>query len=530
MLLPPPASLTFVAAHAPRWGRAVGFVLLVGCGDSPTPVEQPSAQVTQASTKGGADSVGDLDGFDISESWIVVFDDDADDPGARAQALSQAHGAVPRFVYRHALKGFTAQFSEVAAEAIRKAPNVKLVERDSYIYPSHVQQSAPWHLDRIDQRETTLDGRYNYFWTGGGSDVSVYIVDSGIRASHPEFGSRVQSGWTGIHDGRGTDDCHSHGTKVASVAAGSTVGVAKGAWIVPVRVMGCSPPAITSTIMAGLDWVACCHIKPAVANVSFGSPGFHAGLALAVRGVVDAGVPVVVSAGNDESSHDGHDACGWMPAQMSEAITVAATDSLDQRAKWGLGFTDRGSSNWGPCVDIWAPGRDIQIASLSGGYTTGRGTSFAVPAVVGTLALFYDENPTATVQVVRDFTLNLLATRATIQDAGAGSTNRLLYAPNFRVAVGGPTQISVIGQYQWQAVLFGGGHHSPTQYTWEYRPVTSQNWQVVGTGSTYSRYVTLAEYDFELRLTAHIGDVYAYGFQSVEVGPECDPNDPNVPC
>jgi subtilisin family serine protease len=484
-----------------------------GC-DEPLPPPSPPPQSSVAPAYG-------VRTVDITDSWIVVFRDDVADPAALAHGLVDPAGGEVRFVYRHALKGFAARLPEAAVEAITRNPNVLFVERDAHGQLAHVQDPAPWHLDRIDQRALQLDERYNYFYTGGDSNVNIYIIDTGIGAHWEEFGTRVKPGYTAIDDGAGTWDCNGHGTSVASVAAGSTVGVAKQAWLRPVRIGDCDGNTTNSLIVAGVDYVAGYHIHPAVANLGVitAPPGCanspcSSSVEKSVQGLISKNVAVVVPAGNEAAS-----ACNYSPARMSEAITVASTDSSDTRAV---------SSNWGSCVDIFAPGRHIQTANPLIGYTIKSGTSFAAPAVAGVVALYLDANPNLTVpHLTQD--LYTRSTKTTIANAGSGSPNRLLYSPDFRVYIGGPSQISEDGQYQWQAVHYGGGHHQPTSYLWEYKPANSSTWQTVGTSQTYSRYVTTADWDFQLRVTAHINDVYDIDWHDVVIGPACDPSDPLCP-
>jgi subtilisin family serine protease len=479
----------------------------------------------------------------VPDSWIVACKEEVASPQQTAEALVTSNGGDVRHVYRHALKGFLASMSAETAEAVSRDPDVRWVVPDTRGEPDHVQDPAPWHLDRIDERSLPLNGRYNYFW--GGEGVNLYIVDSGIAANHPEFGNRVMPGFTAINDGHGTHDCGSHGTQVAGVVGGSTGGVAKNVWLWPVRVLDCQPVWTQGWVAAGLDWIAGNHVTPAVVNLSLSLPisgscgstfnpfgmHLHCLTEIMVKNLVNQGVAVVTSAGNSQNSDfSGNNACEFTPNRLSQVITVAATDSLDRRAKWQTSLpTQNWSSNWGACVDIWAPGRSISLAHPFGGFVTWHGTSFASPAVAGALALFLEENPARTPSQLQ-FMVQFLSTSTSIDDAGAGSPHRLLFAPNFQIHIGGPSQIHESGQYQWHAVPHGGGHHQPDTYLWEYRPVSSQSWQAVSSSQTYSRYVTPADWSFELRLTAHIGDVSDGDGRLVEVGPPpCDPQDPLCP-
>jgi len=281
--------------------------------------------------------------------------------------------------------------------------------------PSGTQACAPWGLDRIDQRTAALDGLFTPAGTGSG--VRAYVVDTGIYAANTDFGSRVASGFTAVSDGRGTDDCNGHGTHVSGTIAGTTYGVAKLATIVPVRVLNCTGSGTTSAVIAGLDWVIGDHTSgPAVLNMSLGG-GYSKSLNDAVAAVVADGVTVVIAAGNSNA-----DACTSSPASEPTAITVGATDTSDARAYF---------SNYGSCVDIFAPGVSILSAGISSttAAATMSGTSMASPHVTGTAALYLALNPSATPTEV---TTALQAAGTPNVVTNALSTNsRLLYARSF---------------------------------------------------------------------------------------------------
>lgn len=321
----------------------------------------------------------------IANRYIVVLKTGARRAGIDVDhtiaRLATAHGAAVETHYAAALQGFTASMTDGDARALAEDPDVAWVEEDAIVRTTAIQANATWGLDRVDQAALPLDTRFKYLNAGAG--VTAYILDTGLRATHSEVVGRIQTGFTAINDGQGTNDCQGHGTHVAGTVVGKVLGIAKGANVVPVRVLDCTGQGALSGIIAGLDWVAANRRLPAVANMSLGGPA-SAAEDTAVRNVIAAGVTVVVAAGNDN-----RDACLQSPAREPQAITVAASTSADARA---------GFSNFGTCVDVFAPGVDILSASFSGDTLarTLSGTSQASPHVAGAVALYLAANPTAT--------------------------------------------------------------------------------------------------------------------------------------
>ncbi len=332
--------------------------------------------------------------------------------------LQVAPGAVVRQQFAHAVEAFTVsvpwdQAQAVAAELARN-PAVDAVEPDrrySVGQASRAFDTRAWGVDRIDQRTRTLDGSFRQSLTGSG--VSVYVLDTGISA-HSEFGSRLAGGFSAINDGRGSSDCHGHGTHVAGTAAGSTLGVAPGARVVPVRVMDCAGSSLGSSVLAGLDWVAANGTRPGVVNLSLGG-GASATLDAAVQRLITAGFSVVAAAGNSNA-----DACTQSPGRAAGVVTIAASDTADAKASF---------SNWGSCVALWAPGTGIVSASRAGGTATlaMNGTSMAAPHAAGAAALLLQASPAMVPAQLRQQLL-AQATPGIVTGAPTSTTRSLLYA------------------------------------------------------------------------------------------------------
>jgi subtilisin family serine protease len=328
-------------------------------------------------------------------------------------------------------------------------------DRPAYQGSSGTDYSAGWAVGRIDQRAGPSDNRFSYGTTGAG--VNIYVVDGGVFAAHPDFGGRVRAAWTWDANYPAGQDCSGHGTAVASVAAGNDYGVAKGATIWSVRANDCDDWSWSSTLEAGIDWVTGHHIKPAVLNFSYGAPSFWDGVAPgsmhdAVVRAKAAGIFVVVSAGNTNT-----DACTQSPANAREVMTVGATRADDQRASF---------SNYGSCVDIFAPGDAVDVASYRGGYALMSGTSFSAPMVAGVAALLYEKYPLDSPDRIH-YSIIDGGTESVVGNPGPSSPNLLLYstlpAP-VRASILGPGSVGPQMTCTWTADVRAG--RAPFQYRW----------------------------------------------------------------
>ncbi|MEY3558021.1 MAG: hypothetical protein RL374_727 [Actinomycetota bacterium] len=332
---------------------------------------------------------------------------------------SLTSGAITTF--SNAISGFVADLTDSEVAALQSNPNVVSVEADRIVSISTDQSQPGWGLDRIDQRALPLNQNYSYTTTGVG--VTAYVVDSGINSTHTEFTGRIKSGFTVIADGRGVEDCNGHGTHVSGIMAGTKYGVAKSASIVPVRVLGCNGSGSVSGLISGLNWAINNHQAgvPAVANLSVGA-GASSSLNNAVASTVADGITVVVAAGNSNAN-----ACSYSPASAPSAITVGATVPLnDSRAYF---------SNYGTCVDIFAPGTSIPSAYVGSPIAAASmsGTSMASPFVAGIAAVYLEDHTSATPTAVTTAITNA-STRDVITNVGLGSPNKLVFSASFEPA------------------------------------------------------------------------------------------------
>ncbi|MFE2354979.1 S8 family peptidase [Streptomyces parvulus] len=350
----------------------------------------------------------------VAGSYIVTLKaDEVKSGSAEGRALAKKYGADIERTYTKALNGYAVEASETEAKRLAADPAVASVVQDRTFHVTGTQPNPPsWGLDRIDQRNLPLNSSYTYP-DSAGQGVTAYVVDTGVRITHGDFGGRASYGYDAIDNDNTAQDGHGHGTHVAGTVAGSAYGVAKKAKIVGVRVLDNSGSGTTAQVVAGIDWVARNAVKPAVANMSLGG-GADSALDTAVRNAIASGVTFVVAAGNESTN-----ASTKSPARVTEAITVGATTSSDARASY---------SNYGSVLDLFAPGSSITSAWNTGDSATNTisGTSMASPHVAGAAALHLAANPTATPAQVAT-ALTSAATTGVVTNPGSGSPNRLLY-------------------------------------------------------------------------------------------------------
>jgi subtilisin family serine protease len=332
-------------------------------------------------------------------SLIVVLDDSVANAAPVAAQHSQRFGGALSRVYENALKGYAFSVPQGRVGELLSDPRVASVEVDGVMTASVTQTGATWGLDRIDQRTRPLSGTFTYNATGAG--VKAYVIDTGIHASHTQFGGRVVQGRDTVDGALPAADCHGHGTHVAGTVGGSIHGVAKGVTLVAVRVLNCQGSGSTSGVIAGVDWVTGNHLpgQPAVANMSLGG-GASTALDTAVRNSIADGVSYAVAAGNGNIFGMAVNACNGSPSRVAEALTISATDSSDRKASW---------ANYGNCVDWFAPGVSITSAWHTSNTATRTisGTSMATPHTAGAAAQYLQGNPGASPATVRATLFNL---------------------------------------------------------------------------------------------------------------------------
>jgi subtilisin family serine protease len=350
----------------------------------------------------------------VANSYIVVLKGaglKGAGGGAAAQNIAGRYGAHVTHTYGSALSGFSITADQTQAKRLAADGGVAYVAQNERVHLLDTQSNPPsWGLDRIDQRDLPFDNSYTY--STKSKNVTAYVIDTGVRATHKTFGGRVSGGKNFVGSDNDTNDLYGHGTHVAGTIGGSEYGVAKGVHIVPVRVLDAFGNGTIDGVVAGIDWVAQDASGPSVANMSLGGMANDA-LDQAVRGAIADGVTFVVAAGNSAA-----DASTTSPARVPEAITVAASDKTDKQASF---------SNYGPLVDLYAPGVGITSSWNASDTATNTlsGTSMATPHVTGSAALYLAGDPTATPAEVSR-ALTRAASPGKISNASAGTPNKLL--------------------------------------------------------------------------------------------------------
>jgi subtilisin family serine protease len=377
---------------------------LAACSDNvaPTYVESSPEPEFVAAARGGRP--------DLTGRFIVTLSE-----RTTPMAVAREYGVQPDFVYNHALKGFAGRISDLARAGLLKDYRVVRVEPDGVAQIAAVTMTnATWGLDRVDQRSRPLSTTFSYTRTGSG--VTAYIIDTGLRLGHNEFGGRAVSGFDAI-DGGSADDCNGHGTHVGGTVGGKTYGVAKKVKLVAVRVLDCTGAGTWSGVIAGIDWVTANRSGPSVANLSLGGP-VNSSVDYAVKRMIAAGVATAIAAGNGDAYGFAQDACRSSPARVLGAMTIGASNKSDAKAPW---------SNYGSCVDWFAPGVGITSAWHTGDAATSTisGTSMATPHTAGVAALYLQGSPGATPLQVRDALFGKL-TRSVVTSSKTAN-NHLLF-------------------------------------------------------------------------------------------------------
>ncbi|WP_217234803.1 S8 family peptidase [Streptomyces sp. AC555_RSS877] len=389
--------------------RRVGGLTAVTCAAALSAITLPAHAVPEGRIL-GAGQPGSVGG-----SYLVTLEGGTKAPSAAGKDLAEKYGAHISHTYGTVLNGYAVKANARQAELLAADPRVASVAQDTRVTLDHVQKNPPsWGLDRIDQPNLPLDRGYTSP-DSAGAGVTVYVIDTGIRIGHRDFGGRASHGWDFVGRDKSAGDGNGHGTHVAGTVAGAKHGVAKKARVVAVRVLDNAGAGTTAQVIAGIDWVTRNAVKPAVANLSLGGP-YNAQLEAAVRNSIASGVTYTVAAGND-----GRPASLYSPAGVRQAITVGATDRKDARASF---------SNHGSALDVFAPGVSITSAAIASNTATATasGTSMASPHAAGAAALYLSDHRKATPAQVGKALVARAAT-GKISGRGLGSPDKLLQVP-----------------------------------------------------------------------------------------------------
>ncbi|MEV8378347.1 S8 family peptidase [Kribbella sp. NPDC056861] len=342
----------------------------------------------------------------VKDTYIVELK-----KGSQFGKLKSSLGVAPQRQFSTAVNGFSAKLTGAQLAALQKSPDVVAISQDfSYKAIDATQTNPPsWGIDRIDQRNLPLSNSFTYSRTGSG--VNAYIIDSGVDATHPNFGGRATFDYNSV-DSNNTD-CLGHGTHVAGTIGSTSYGVAKAVRLHGVKWLNCSGSGTASGAIAAVDWVTRNAVRPAVANTSWNFPA-NATLETSLRNMISSGIFLATSAGNT-----GGNSCNLLPRKIETALVTAASERNDARASY---------SSTGACVDVYAPGSAI-ISTLPGN-TTGsyNGTSMATPHVAGVAALYLQTSPSASAATVKSYIENAATPNKVTGGTTGGTVNRLLFS------------------------------------------------------------------------------------------------------
>jgi hypothetical protein len=438
------------------------------------------------------------------DRYIVRLSAPAEEVAQRADEIASSVGGDVAFRFSRVFSGFVmAVPDEATLNALEARSDVVAVHKTVRGRFGGTQSNPQWALDRIDQRNLPLNNSFTYHQTGAGAHL--YIIDSGIRGDLAEFSARLDStvSMSFVYPFDPFFDCFGHGTPVASLAGGTTYGVAKQATIYSLQVGDCNGSSDDGDAIAAIDHILTYGDSPGIINISiYYDPSWA--LDTAVQAAIQQGFSVVVIAGNGDD-----DACDYSPARVAAAITVGASTDDDER--WF-------GSNWGTCVDLFAPGDFVRAASADGGYDEYSGTSMSSPMVAGVVALARASGsglyPTIAQKLIKES-----ATSGVLGDIGTGSPNLLLYSHHNWVRLLGPGAVINEGNYTWTADAWGGDG----SYAYDWQIDLGSGWaNLPGTSSSYTRFLDHTHPSFQLRVSATSNGETVSAVRSISVLIECE--------